>query len=63
MTKEEEMSIVESLQTFDDSQEVAEGVWHEANTYWNKEAAIHIIGLWDTAQDLAAIVRRYHDTN
>ena len=61
MTRDEEVKVLETLRVFNDSQEVAEGVWHEADTYWNKEAATHIIGLWDTANKLAEIVRQYHE--
>lgn len=63
MTRDEEVQVLERLRVFEDSQEVSEGVWHEADTYWNKEAATHIIGLWDTAKKLAKIVRKYHDTH
>ena len=63
MSKQKEMDAVDRLRLFEDSQEVAEGVWHECDTYWNKEAATHIIGLWDAAKDLARIVRKYNDTN
>ena len=59
----EELAALDRLSVFDDSQEVAMGVWNEANTYWNKEAATHIDGLWEAANVLADIVRKYHDTH
>jgi len=63
MTKDEEINALERLCVFEDSQEVAEGVWHAADTYWNKEAATHIVGLYNTAKKLAGIVRNYHGTD
>ena len=61
MTVDDEIEILQRLQVFDDSKEVAEGVWFAANTYWNKEAATHIEGLWQAANDLARIVSKYHE--
>ena len=61
MTFEQELEAIERLQVFDDSEEIAIGVWGAANTYWNKEAATHIEGLWQTANDLARIVSKYHE--
>lgn len=63
MTRDEEIKVLESLRIFEDSQEVSDGVWHAADTYWNKEAATHIFGLYDTAKRLANIVRKYHGTD
>ena len=62
MTFEQEVAALQRLQAFDDSDEVANGVWDAANTYWNKEAATHIEGLWQAANDLARIVSKYHET-
>jgi hypothetical protein len=45
------------LELFDDSMEVAEGVFHAADTYWNKEAYDQIVGLWDVCNSLAAYVK------
>ena len=42
------------LELFDDSMEVAEGVFHAADTYWNKEAYDQIVGLWSVCRELVA---------
>ena len=44
------------VEVFDDSIEVAEGVFHAADTYWNKEAYDQIVGLWDLCRELVAQV-------
>lgn len=52
---DEELSRVE---LFDDSMEVAEGVFHAADTYWNKEAYDQIVGLWSVCRNLAAHIKQ-----
>jgi hypothetical protein len=42
------------MSVFEDSKEVAEGVYDAADTYWNKEAGVHIDGLWRLCNELVA---------
>lgn len=42
------------ISVFEDSKEVAEGVYDAADTYWNKEAGVHIDGLWRLCNELVA---------
>lgn len=45
---------MERVCLFEDSMEVAVGVSEAADTYWNKEAGVHIEGMWKLCKELSA---------
>ena len=44
----------ERLSLFEDSLVVAAGVAQAASTYWNKEAEVHITGMWKLCKEMSA---------
>lgn len=49
------------MRNYSNSGEVADNVLSAADTYWNKEAAVHIDGLWELCKDLASHAMQAQD--
>lgn len=45
---------MERLSLYEDSLVVAASVYHAADTYWNKEAEVHIKGMWSLCKEMSA---------
>ena len=61
MKEKTNIELINRIALFDDSNELAAGLWHEAElseemtgeyAYYMKEAAVHIEGMWRLVKDL-----------